>query len=267
MGLFVPRRYTIADNTKVNHPFWLDLTGDGQMMVVNGATLTSQTVWRQEVAVNPFSTYSFGASLLQQCCVASWPGDPSANITILTFLINNIVIGTHTTTGFGIGYRLATSWNAGGATLAMLQIRNEISELQNNDFVLDNLSMTLDEGTPVPEPATLMLLGLGPDRHGAVAEEEVAGHVRARRPRTRRALRAEEGPPRVRTRSAANAQMLRVRLTVIDPDLHRCAEQLIEKRRVVERRTARDRQAPPADTPRPADRGTQTFRHLPDGQT
>ena len=160
VGLLLPRRYTIADNTKVNHPWWLDLTGDGQMMVVNGSTLTSNIVWRQEVAVNPFTTYNLGLSLLQQCCIETWPDDPPNNITVLTLLINNAVIGTHTTTGFGIREDLARSWFSGGATLAMLEIRNEVGEFQNNDFVLDNLSMTLDTQA-VPEPATLMLLGLG----------------------------------------------------------------------------------------------------------
>ena len=131
------------------------------MMVVNGSTLTSNVVWRQEVAVNPFTTYNLGLSLLQQCCIEAWPFDPSNDITVLTLLINNVVIGTHTTTGFGIREDLARSWFSGGASLAMLEIRNEVGEFNNNDFVLDNLSMTLDDPTPVPEPATLMLLGLG----------------------------------------------------------------------------------------------------------
>jgi hypothetical protein len=152
-GLILPRRYTIADSTNVNHPFWLDLTGDGQMMVVNGSTLTSNIVWRQEVAVNPFTTYNLGLSLLQQCCIPTWPDNPSNNITVLTLLINNVVIGTHTTTGFGIWEDLARSWFSDGATLAMLEIRNEVGEFQNNDFALDNLSMTEADPT-VPEPAT-----------------------------------------------------------------------------------------------------------------
>ena len=76
VGLLLPRRYTIADNTNVSHPLWLDLTGDGQMMVVNGSTLTSNIVWRQEVAVDPFTTYNFGASLLQQCCIDDVAGQP-----------------------------------------------------------------------------------------------------------------------------------------------------------------------------------------------
>jgi hypothetical protein len=159
-NLVAPNRYTIADNTKVDHPWWLNLTGDGLMMVVNGSTLTSNTVWSQEVEVSPFTTYNFGASLLQQCCVVDWPHDPSRNITVLTFLINDVVIGTHTTTGYGSWANLTTSWFSDNASLANLVIRNEVGELQNNDFVLDNLSMTLDDPT-VPEPATFLLLGLG----------------------------------------------------------------------------------------------------------
>ena len=128
------------------------------MMVVNGSTLTSNILWRQTVAINPFTTYDLGLSLLQQCCIASWPDDPANNITVLTLLINNVVIGTHTTTIFGIWEDLARSWFSGGATLAMLEIRNEVGEFENNDFVLDNLSMVEAQ---VPEPASLALLGAG----------------------------------------------------------------------------------------------------------
>ena len=161
LGLWENRTYTIASNTKVNHPWWLDLTGDGQMMVVNGSTGSSDVVWSQTVAVSPCTTYNFGASLLQQCCIDAWPDDRSLNITILRFLINDTLIGIHTTTDFGVWEALSTSWFSDDAALAKLEIRNTVLGRQNNDFILDNLSMTLDDPTPVPEPATLMLVGLG----------------------------------------------------------------------------------------------------------
>jgi len=161
LGLWENQTYTVASNTKVNHPWWLNLTGDGQMMVVNGSTKSSDIVWSQTVAVNPFNTYNFGASLLQQCCIDTWPDDRSLNITVLRFLINDTLIGIHTTSSFGVWQALSTSWFSDNAALAKLEIRNTVIGLQNNDFVLDNLSMTLADPTPVPEPATFMLVGLG----------------------------------------------------------------------------------------------------------
>ena len=95
MGLpFSPRRYTIADNTNVSHPFWLDSHSvTARLMVVNVRSYldlehrVDTGTSRRSTLVHHF--YNFGASLsstvLQRCLARATLSKTS---TVLSFLVS-----------------------------------------------------------------------------------------------------------------------------------------------------------------------------------
>ncbi len=115
------------------------------MMVVNGATNSSVTVWQETVSVSQNVDYTFTA-WVSSC----YPLNPAS----LNFLINNQSIGTMNAPAItGIWDDFVGTWNA-DSTSATIKIIDTNTAHDGNDFALDDISFT-------PEPATLSLLALG----------------------------------------------------------------------------------------------------------
>jgi gliding motility-associated-like protein len=110
-------------------------TGNGNMMLVNGAPTPDVKVWTQTVTVIPNTNYSF-ATWIQ----ALWPPNPAQ----LRFSINNNDIGSLITASLPTctWTQFYTTWNSGNNTSATISIINKNTLVIGNDFALDDISFT-----------------------------------------------------------------------------------------------------------------------------
>ena len=110
-------------------------TGNGNMMLVNGAPTADVKVWTQTVTVVPNTNYSFGTWIQ-----ALWPPNPAQ----LRFSINNNDVGSLITASLPTctWTQFYTTWNSGNATTATISIVNKNTLVIGNDFALDDISFT-----------------------------------------------------------------------------------------------------------------------------
>lgn len=107
-------------------------SGSGNMMMVNGSPVINQTIWKQTVSVTPNTLYAF----------STWIQSVSANNPAnLQFAINGVAIGqpiaaTVPTCNWA---RFYTTWNAGNQATAVISIINKNTQVQGNDFALDDI--------------------------------------------------------------------------------------------------------------------------------
>ena len=137
-------------------------TGTGNMMIVNGDSSISSTVWSQTIDVAPNTEYNFAT------WIASWYSDNPAE---LQFSINSISIGDLFTSSItGEWEEFSATWNSGSNTSATISIVNQNTSLDRNDtglgrkqFALDDISFeAVADPTSVPEPSSVLgLLAFG----------------------------------------------------------------------------------------------------------
>ncbi len=143
--------YTVSADPKAWNGKFADMpdhtTGFGKMLVVNGATQGNLYLWRQEVTVEPFTTYLFSAWVAS--AVADGPAD-------LSLQINGATVGPSFTAPDETGTwdLWGRSWDAGAATVADIRIYNTDLSWYPNDFYIDDIFF-------VPEPAACSILALG----------------------------------------------------------------------------------------------------------
>ncbi len=107
-------------------------SGNGNMLVVNGATLAGQSVWCQTVPVDPGVDYNLSTWLMSVV---------SDNPASLQFSINGSLLGselnlTSTTCDWT---QFSTTWNSNTQTSAELCIVNLNTSGGGNDFALDDI--------------------------------------------------------------------------------------------------------------------------------
>jgi gliding motility-associated-like protein len=105
----------------------------GNMLLVNGVPESNKVVWQQEIVVEKNTTYDFQLNI-----TALFPINPA----LLQFSINNVIIGDSiqaaaTTCNWRT---FNTIWNSGAAERAIISIVNRNTEVQGNDFAIDNIS-------------------------------------------------------------------------------------------------------------------------------
>ncbi len=129
-------------------------TGSGLMMAVNGSTTLGTVIWSQTVSVAAATLYDFATY------ISSWS---EANPADLAFTVNGTNIGGLNAPASTATWELAfASWNSGGSTSALIEIRNLNTVADGNDFALDNLYFgEAMFSTEVPEPAALALFAFG----------------------------------------------------------------------------------------------------------
>lgn len=108
-------------------------TGNGNMMMVNGALQSNVKIWSEIISVTPNTSYAFSAWLQ-----AFGPLNPA----MLQFSINGIVIGDifHVNSARCVWDQFHATWNSGNNTTATLSIINQNTSLAGNDFALDDIS-------------------------------------------------------------------------------------------------------------------------------
>ncbi len=130
--------FDVLTNPQIGHTSFAacsDQSGDGNMLVVNGAGMPNQRVWCQNVTVNPGSDYIFSAWVTS--VVAASPA-------ILQFRINGTLLGnTFSPTGAVCNWSEHTAdWSAGGTSAAQICLINQNTTLGGNDFAVDNIQFT-----------------------------------------------------------------------------------------------------------------------------
>lgn len=156
-----PGVYTVTTSAVNNHALWEtsgdNTTGTGNFMLVNGYSgRAGRTVWAQTVTVDPNIDYFFEAFTKNLCCAST-----TAATADLSFLINGILIKSGGGSGLpGFWSGLSSMWNSGGATTAVLEIRDGVTVFEGNDFGLDDIFFGT-ESTVTPEPTSLALFGTG----------------------------------------------------------------------------------------------------------
>ncbi|WP_152268538.1 gliding motility-associated C-terminal domain-containing protein [Agriterribacter humi] len=110
-----------------------DHSGNGNMLLVNGAPQAGVNVWTQTVNVTPNTNYSFSTWI-----EALFRDNPAQ----LSFSINGNDIGDIITASLPIctWTQFYTTWNSGNNTTATIAIVNKNTLTWGNDFALDDIS-------------------------------------------------------------------------------------------------------------------------------
>jgi gliding motility-associated-like protein len=110
-------------------------TGSGNMMLVNGSPTPGVEVWKQTVNITPNTNYTFSTWIQ-----ALWPPNPAQ----LQFSINGNTIGSVITASLPTctWTQFYTNWNSGTASAAVISIVNKNTQIQGNDFALDDISFS-----------------------------------------------------------------------------------------------------------------------------
>lgn len=119
-------------------------SGTGNMLVVNGPTISTTTIWAETVSVFEGTEYVFSG------WVSSWRNGPFSNLRLS---INDIpILDFWSPSTPAVWQNFETAWNSGTSTSAAIVIYDLSTDQAGNDFALDDLSFS------VPEPTSSALL-------------------------------------------------------------------------------------------------------------
>ncbi len=126
--------YNVLDDPSLGHNNFAacdDLSGDGNMMVINGAE-NFQEIWCQEVCVDPEASYNFSA-----WAASVNPGSPAR----LQFSIDGNLIGTRfdLSSNTCLWENFESEWQANGETSVRICVTNQNTTDGGNDFAIDEL--------------------------------------------------------------------------------------------------------------------------------
>jgi hypothetical protein len=143
-------------------------TGAELMMVANGSPVSGDVVWRsQSIAVDAATNYFFEAFVNNVCCQGFSFGPGSESILEFSLSLDggaSISLGTITTDLdlAGTWEGLSTQFLSGSAGQVVLSLINRNTNRGGNDFAIDDVFFGTESiVSPVPEPFTLALVGIG----------------------------------------------------------------------------------------------------------
>jgi hypothetical protein len=127
--------YTITTNPRNAHsdfPVFGDHTGNGNMMVVNGAPTVPVTIWKQSITVRSNTDYIFSVWF-----TSAFYANPGR----LNFSINGDALGApiELSSTTGIWQNFTVRWNSGDSNSAIIGIVNQNTAATGNDFALDDI--------------------------------------------------------------------------------------------------------------------------------
>ena len=163
-SLYPESAYTVDTNARNVHNLWKSYgdhtTGQGNYLIVNGATEPGATVWESgPIAVTPGSNYFFEAFASNMCCGRS--NGATSNLTFTVVTADGPValssFATEATPGVWKGY--STQWNNSNQTSVILRLVDNSLDFGGNDFGIDDINFGTD--SVVPEPATWAMLITG----------------------------------------------------------------------------------------------------------
>jgi len=128
--------YSVWDNPIDLHSAFannLNITGTGNMMIINGSPTANQFIWKQTIAVNPNTLYYFVTD------VASVHTTSPAQ---LQFSVNGVLLGSiFNATATVLDWKtFYATWNSDGSSSAIISIVNQNTAATGNDFAIDNIS-------------------------------------------------------------------------------------------------------------------------------
>ena len=153
-----PAIYDIVTDPHSCHAGWSSFgdhtSGSGNMMVVNGSESTGVSVWGENVTVLANTTYFFSVWI-----ASVFPVSPA----MLDFSVNGQQLGSTFTasTTTGNWQQFYATWFSGASTTAQLGLVNLNTAFGGNDFALDDIVLDTVRPGSVPEPGSLLLLGMG----------------------------------------------------------------------------------------------------------
>lgn len=130
--------YAVSSNSNLVHTNFASCfdhtfgNSSGSMMIVNGAALANQAIWRQQVPVQPNTNYIF--SVWGMSAVSANPGQ-------LNFSINQVQVGNTFVlpTSTCNWQNFFITWNSGSNTVADIAIVNQNTNTSGNDFGIDDI--------------------------------------------------------------------------------------------------------------------------------
>lgn len=162
--------YYVGNDPNANNANWIscgDATGDGMMMIVNGASTPNVPVWQQTVPVTPNTDYVFSTWVSN-----TQPINPAELQFSINGVLQDVPFVVNQTPCIWSQYYI--TWNSGANTSAVISIVNQNTTSSGNDFALDGISFApicagYDTVTVyVDEPPTA---DAGPDQ--AICEDAV----------------------------------------------------------------------------------------------
>ncbi len=115
-------------------------TGSGNMMVINGSTVASKTLWQDTVSVTAGRNFTF--SLWMASAVAGTPA------TLQVYINNALQTTTFTApSGAGTWQQFSLNWSSTGTNSATIRLVDSNTTVGGNDFAIDDIRL-------VPEPST-----------------------------------------------------------------------------------------------------------------
>lgn len=151
--------YTVGTDPQLFHfssdSFGDHTSGNGHMLIANGAVDANRYIWEQSVTLSENTNYVFSG------WVSSWGNfgdstDPSPSELI--FLVNGVQIDTSANVPATNRQwsQFQFVWNSGSSTSATLRLVDINTAPVGNDFAIDDLRLA-----SIPEPSSGLLLGAG----------------------------------------------------------------------------------------------------------
>jgi hypothetical protein len=134
------------------YPFH-DVSGDGQMMVVAGGYNASQAFWDQSIAVTPDTEYTLSFYVAE----ISTPG-VNADVAVN---VDGVEVGDGVAPYTqDVWEQYSFDWNSGSDTSIVLSLTDLQTNGFENDFAVDNISMSTQNTSSVPGPSAFVAMGV-----------------------------------------------------------------------------------------------------------
>ena len=148
--------YTVGYHVPPSYFDWYpfhDVSGDGQMMVVAGGSDASDPFWDETINVDPNTDYTISFYVAE----ISTPGI-NADVAVD---IDGVELGDGVAPYTQDDWeQYSFTWNSGTDTSIALSLTDLQTNGDENDFAVDNISMTGPGSSSVPGPSAFIAMGM-----------------------------------------------------------------------------------------------------------